>query len=248
LARAIRAWQRPPARYDAALRHGAGEEVRLAAVAEKGLADALACLDLEALGRAPVATEPFPYLVVPGFVPPAARAALATDFPRIDQPGSFPVADLNFGPAFARFLAELEGASMRAAFAEKFGMDLAGRPTTITVRGQAKASDGRIHADARSKLITVLIYMNEAWEAPGGRLRLLRSRDDLEDMVAEVPPDAGTLLAFRVPPHSWHGHEPASGPRRVIQLNWVTSAAVVRRERWRHGASARWKRLFAPRA
>ena len=201
-------------------------------------------LDIETLRSTPLATEPFPFLIVPGFVPGPARAALARDFPQIDRPGSFPVADLRFGPAFAEFLAELEGPALRAAFAEKFAVDLGGRPTMVTVRGQARASDGRIHADASTKLITALIYMNEDWEAPGGRLRLLRSQDSLDDAVAEVPPAAGTLLAFRVTPHSWHGHAPVSGPRRVVQLNWVVDRSVVRRERLRHGLSARVKRLF----
>jgi SM-20-related protein len=202
-------------------------------------------LDLEALRRTPLANEPFPYLVVPGFIREAARGLLAGDFPRIDEPGSFPLAALRFGPAFADFVAELEGPAMRAAFAEKFAIDLVHRPTMVTVRGQARAADGRIHTDTPTKLITVLIYMNSSWEAEGGRLRLLRSSDSLDDMVAEVPPAAGTLLAFRVTPHSWHGHASVSGPRRVIQLNWVESAGVVRRERLRHGLSARMKRLAA---
>jgi hypothetical protein len=202
-------------------------------------------LDIDALRRASLVPEPFPHLIVPGFVRGPARAALAEDFPHIDKAGSFPVGDLRFGPAFAAFIAELEGPALRAAFAEKFAIDLAGRPTMITVRGQARAADGRIHTDSRTKLITVLIYMNESWEAEGGRLRLLRSPDRLDDAVAEVPPAAGTLLAFLVTPHSWHGHTPVSGPRRVIQLNWVTSDAVVRRERLRHGLSARVKRLFS---
>jgi hypothetical protein len=202
-------------------------------------------LDIEAFRRTALVTDPFPYLIVPGFVPPAARAALDRDYPAIEQPGSFPVADLRYGPAFADFLAELGGPALRAAFAEKFGLDLEGRPTMITVRGQARAGDGKIHTDTSTKLITVLIYMNEAWEAPGGRLRLLRSPDDLEDVIAEVPPAAGTLLAFRVTANSWHGHHPVSGPRRVIQLNWVESERVVRRERLRHGVSARVKRLLS---
>ncbi len=209
------------------------------------MAEAFRFLDLAALDATPVAAAPFPHLIVPGFVPAEAVSALSGDYPQIDQPGSFPLADLRFGPAFGAFIDELESAAVRDLFAAKFTLDLAGRPTMITVRGQARASDGRIHADAPSKLITVLIYMNEAWEAPGGRLRVLRSRDDLDDAAAEVPPAAGTLLAFRVTPHSWHGHAPANGPRRVIQLNWVTSDAVVRRERFRHGVSARLKRLFA---
>jgi len=201
-------------------------------------------LDLALFERTRLETDPFPYILVPGFVPEAMRGALAADYPKIDKPGSFPVGDLRFGPAFKEFLAELEGPAMRAAFAHKFGVDLTNRPTMVTVRGQAQAKDGSIHTDTASKLITVLIYMNEAWEAPGGRLRLLRSPDNLDDMVTEVPPAAGTLLAFRVTKNSWHGHAPASGPRRVIQLNWVESDAVVRRERLRHGLSARVKRLL----
>ncbi len=207
-------------------------------------ADSPHFLDLAALARTPVAREPFPWLVVPGFIAGPARAALARDYPQIDEPGSFPLADLRYGPAFAAFIAELEGPALRAAFADKFDIDLADRPTMITVRGHARAGDGRIHTDTRTKLITVLVYMNESWEAAGGRLRLLRSPDNLDDVIAEVPPAAGTLLAFRVTPHSWHGHAPVSGPRRVVQLNWVESDGVVRRERLRHGLSARVKRLF----
>jgi hypothetical protein len=221
--------------------------VEVLAVAVSG-GPAVRFLDLAALAGTPLATDPYPHVLVPGFVPAAARAALSADFPAIDRPGSFPAADLRFGAAFAEFLAELEGDAMREAIARKFAIDLAGRPTMVTVRGRARAADGRIHTDSRSKLITVLIYMNEAWEAPGGRLRLLRAADDIEAVAAEVPPDAGTLVAFRVSDRSWHGHLPADGPRRVVQLNWVESETVVRRERLRHGLSARIKRLMPLRA
>ena len=75
-------------------------------------------------------------------------------------------------------------------------------------------------------------------------MRLLRSPDDLSDYVAEVPPDRGTLLLFRNGPNAWHGFEPFEGPRRVIQVNWVTDESVVRREGARHQFSAFMKRLF----
>lgn len=202
-------------------------------------------LDFGLIRAARLQTEPFPYFVVPGCIPAAARTALSADFPPIEKVGSFPVASLHYGPGFAAFLKELEGPAFREAIAGKLGIALEGRPTMITVRGQSGARDGNIHADSKTKLVTVLIYMNEGWEAPGGRLRLLRSPDNLNDMVAEVPPDAGTLLAFLVTPHSWHGHAPAFGPRRVVQLNWVTDESVVRREQARHGFSAKVKRLFA---
>jgi Rps23 Pro-64 3,4-dihydroxylase Tpa1-like proline 4-hydroxylase len=113
----------------------------------------------------------------------------------------------------------------------------------VTVRGQSRAADGKIHTDSRTKLVTALIYMNDAWESPRGRLRLVRSATDLDDVIAEVPPDEGTLLVFRNDPNAFHGFEPFAGPRRVIQLNWVTDASVVRREQARHRFSAFFKRL-----
>ena len=64
-------------------------------------------------------------------------------------------------------------------------------------RGVSASRDGQIHTDSRTKLITVLIYMNNAWEAKTGRLRLLRGPDNLEDVIAEVPPDEGTMLIFK---------------------------------------------------
>ena len=67
-------------------------------------------------------------------------------------------------------------------------------------------------------------------------------------MIAEVPPDEGTLLVFDNTPNAWHGFEPFAGPRRVIQLNWVTDQSVVRREQARHRLSAFFKRLKGRRA
>jgi SM-20-related protein len=207
-------------------------------------AAALGYINFSAFDRTALIQEPFPYMIVPGFVPAAMLPAVSRDYPAIERGGSFPLRSLDYGPAFAALVAELEGPAMRAAVARKFAIDLAGRPTMVTARGQSTTADGHIHADAPSKLITLLLYMNEAWETPGGRLRLLRGPDDLEDAVAEVPPIAGTLLAFRVTPNSWHGHKLAVGPRRVVQLNWVTGRGVVRRERFRHELSARIKRLL----
>jgi SM-20-related protein len=203
-------------------------------------------LDLDALAATPLMCEPYPHLIVPGFLRRATLDGVTADYPKIAKPGSFPVSEVAYGAGFQALLDELEGPAMRAAFAAKFAMDLENRPTMVTVRGRAQRKDGRIHADSTTKLMTVLIYMNAAWEESGGRLRLLRSADNLDDYVAEVPPIEGTLVAFKVTPDSWHGHETIEGERRVIQLNWVRDAAVVRHEQARHRFSARVKRLFAP--
>ncbi len=201
-------------------------------------------LDLAALGRTKVASQPFDHLIVPGFIPAIGLQQVERDFPRIDKPGSFPLSTISgYGPTFMKLMEALQGPALRQAIAEKFSLDLTGRPTMVTVRGRCRRKDGQIHVDSKDKIITVLLYLNESWGEEGGRLRLLRNARDLDDYAVEVPPDAGTMLAFRCTPDAWHGHKPFEGDRRVIQLNWVTSNYYVWREQARHKLSA-WSKRF----
>jgi SM-20-related protein len=201
-------------------------------------------LRLDAFRHTPLVREPFQHLIVSGFVGPVALKAINADYPKISTPGSFPVDQVSFGPAFQALLDELESDEFREAFEQKFGLDLSGRPTVTTVRGRCDARDGKIHTDSTSKIITVLIYMNESWEQAGGRLRLLRTADNLNDIIVEVPPVAGTLLAFKRSDNSWHGHEPFAGERRVIQFNWLTSEGNRQIAMLRHHTSAAFKRML----
>jgi SM-20-related protein len=201
-------------------------------------------IDIDAFAAVPLTSAPFPYLMVPNFVRREAMTAINADYPLVTHPGSFPLPALEYGPAFRVFMEAIQGPDFTRAVEAKFGLDLGGRPVMVTARGQSAARDGQIHTDSRTKLITVLIYMNNAWEAKTGRLRLLRGPHDLDDVIAEVPPDEGTLLVFRNQPNAWHGFHAFEGPRRVIQLNWVTDMGVVRREQTRHKVSAFFKRLL----
>lgn len=201
-------------------------------------------VDFNALRARNAQSDPYPYVIVPEFVREDAQAGIEDDFPEIEHPGSFPLGSLQYGPRFSALMDALQGPEMRKLVEEKLGIDLSGRPTTATVRGISKAADGKIHTDSKTKLITVLLYMNRGWESTHGRLRLLRDQNDLQNYAAEVPPDRGTLLIFKNGPTAWHGFEPFEGPRRVIQVNWVTDESVVRREGARHRLSAFMKRLF----
>jgi len=202
-------------------------------------------LDIAALRATPLQRDPFDYLVTPGFITPQALADINRDFPDVPGPGSYPPVRLNIRGSFAALLRELEGVEFQNAMSEKFGLDLSTYPTMFTVRGYCRKSDGKIHTDSETKIITILLYLNPPWEAEGGRLRLLRGPGDLNDMTAEVPPNGGSLLAFRRSSHSWHGHEPFEGQRRAVQMNWVRNSGVVWREEWRHRLSAAAKRLVA---
>lgn len=201
----------------------------------------MSMLNLELFRNQPLATEPYEYLVLPDFVRHESLNEIDADFPNIEQGGSFPLSTLCFGSAFRALTDELLSAEVKTAFADKFEMDLNDRPTTLTVRGRCRAKDGKIHTDSRSKLITVLIYLNEAWESNGGQLRLLRTKN-IDDVIAEVPPQAGTLICFRNRENAWHGHTSYEGPRRALQLNWVSDEAAVLKSERRHGRSAFWKR------
>jgi len=200
-------------------------------------------LDLDRLRAAPLSREPYEFVVVDEFVRRDELAALLADCPRLARHGSFPIEATDGGPHFARLLGELTGPGLRTAIAEKFALDLEGRPTMLTLRGWSDGKDGRIHTDATTKLITLLLYLNPSWEAAEGRLRILRSATDLDDYAAEIAPLAGTMLAFRRSERSYHGHLAHRGERRVLQLNWVTGEDVVRREIGRHRWSARLKTL-----
>ncbi len=122
---------------------------------------------------------------------------LERDFPYVPKAGSFPLSELSFGPAFDKLVDELHGDALRTAVEEKFGIDLTGCPTMLTVRGHARARDGRIHTDSKWKLVTLLVYVNRAWPHEGGNLRLTRSPKNLDDYFADIPPEYGMAVFFR---------------------------------------------------
>ncbi|HEV3044603.1 MAG TPA: 2OG-Fe(II) oxygenase [Roseiarcus sp.] len=205
--------------------------------------------DFDLLERTPLQRDPFDFIVVPDFIRAERFAAVVADYPLVPGPGSHPPAELKIHGEFEKLMEELRGTKFRAAIERKFAIDLTGRPTMYTVRGFVREKDGAIHTDSTTKIITVLLYMNERWQEDAGRLRLLRGPDNLDDYVAEVPPYGGTLLVFKRADNSWHGHKPVAGPRRAIQLNWVTSQEIVDSEQRRHQVSTRFKKfkqLFTP--
>ena len=204
-------------------------------------------IDYEAFRAAPLAREPYPHFAIPDFLPKDEVAKAIADFPKIDMGGLFLPEFAPYGPAFDKLLKELEGPDVRRIVEEKFDIDLAGRPTMVTLRSNCQAKDGRIHADAKFKLATLLLYLNEDWVDQGGKLRVLRSGSDIEDYAGEVAPLGGLAFVFKVQANSWHGHKPFVGPRRYVMLNYCTDQQSRDQEVARHRMSNRvkkFKRLF----
>lgn len=202
-----------------------------------------ALINFCAIKNTAVAQEPFKFFATPGVLSPVDLATIKVDFPAIGKSGIFPLSELSYGPAFTALIKEIRSSEFEDIMSDKFGVDLSDKPLMITVRGHAHRRDGRIHTDTETKFVTCLLYLNDIWDESGGRLRMLRRPDDLNDYAVEVPPHGGMLAAFLRSENSWHGHEPYEGQRRYVMFNWMTSHAAMERELRRHSFSAKLKQL-----
>lgn len=205
----------------------------------------MAHLNIDKLKAARIETEPYTYTIVPGFLSPESVKRINETYPKIEKGGSYPIESLEANMAIKEVIDELDGPEFQKVIAERFGVDLEGRPKMYSLRGYTRAKDGQIHTDSKDKIITVLLYLNENWQQPGGRLRILKNGTNVDDYVAEVAPDNGTLLVFKRADNSWHGHHPFDGPRRSLQMNWMTSEGSKGFHAIRHKISAAVKKVMA---
>jgi SM-20-related protein len=201
-------------------------------------------LNLETIKKAQLIQEPFPYMMIDNIIEPKFLSEVIKSFPTIKKRGSFPLSALSYKGAFEKLAHELQQPALKNLIGKRFDMDLEDKPPMITVRGYTTERDGHIHVDSESKLITVLLYLNQGWQSSEGCLRLLYNNHDLSRYAAEVSPEAGHCLIFKVTKNCWHGHAPFVGERRSIQLNYVSSQNEAERHLKRHRLSAFLKRLL----
>lgn len=199
-----------------------------------------------------VHTQPFSYVIVRDLLPDSWRSRISVDFPKLKKAGFFPVDPSESGPSVNSLVDALRSPEFADALGERLGVvaHLGQYPTIAHLRKWSKASDGSIHVDSKSKVVTALLYLNETWpDTSGGCFRVLNSSDSFDDLAApEVRPLYGTFLAFRRTDNSWHGHLPYEGERRVIQIAWLTSEAERLRKDTCRGSPERSRRNLAPAA
>ena len=179
-------------------------------------------INFRRLADANVSAKPYPHLVLTAAIDANLADAVARDFPPIESPGAIRADDTVPGPAFVDLLDDLRSDRFRSIIAQKFDLDLDGKEVVINVRGLSRWTDGNIHTDTPSKLVTVLLYFNrpDAMTATTG-LRILNDDSDIDNFVVEVPPVLGNLVAFQVTPDCWHGFKPYQGARHSLQLNYL---------------------------
>ncbi|MGY2053009.1 2OG-Fe(II) oxygenase [Methylobacterium sp. JK268] len=206
---------------------------------------ALSILNVDAVRAAPLTREPYAYTLGEGVLRPEAVDELRRDFPEIAKPGYLTVDEVQLKGRFKALIDELESDAFSAVMSEKFGIDLVSCPRLTTIMKRSQPKYGAIHTDGPSKVMTLLVYMNDAWEAPaGGRLRVLYDGQNFEPYAVEVPPTMGTMFAFLRADNSWHGHRPFEGERRVIQVAWVRDAAELERKKKRNRTAQFLKGIF----
>ena len=114
-------------------------------------------LNFAAFRDMPLEHAPFDHLIVPNFICDSALADINESFPEIRHTGSFPISALKIHGAFKYFVDQLRGKEFEQVISEKFSIDLSNQPNMLTVRGQCRAQDGKIHRDSGGKIITVLV-------------------------------------------------------------------------------------------
>ena len=170
------------------------------------------------------------------------HSKLVLDFPKIRKGGSFPSDSVSFGKSIQSLLSNLESNQMRKILEDKFTVDLEGKPTVTTFRGYSRKKDGKIHSDSKTKIITVLIYLNEQWSNTKGLLRMLKEEDNLDSFIEEIPATMGSMVAFKVTDNCWHGFIPYEGKRCLIQLNYLYEESLTQ-HRLRHRLSSFLKQI-----
>ena len=196
------------------------------------------------LSKATVNKEFFPFFHVENiFLDNIDNQLVIDDFPEITDGGSFHISSVSSGQLIDKLVKELESDEFKKILETKFNVNLNEAKVVTTLRGYSRKKDGKIHTDSKTKILTVLLYLNKNWQDSNGNLRLLKRNNDLEDYIKEIPCSFGSLVAFKVTNKCWHGFKPYEGKRLSIQLNYIYPEAL-KSHNLRHRLSSGLKSIF----
>jgi Rps23 Pro-64 3,4-dihydroxylase Tpa1-like proline 4-hydroxylase len=177
-------------------------------------------LNKELLVNAQIKNEYFPFIHVDNiFFNMSASKNLIKDFPNISQGGSFNIS--SDYKSISQLVEDFKSIEIKEILENKFNINLKESIVVPTIRGFSREKDGEIHSDSSSKILTILIYLNEKWDHENGSLRLLKNNDSLENYIKEIPAIFGNMVIFEVTKNCWHGYKTFVGKRRSIQINYV---------------------------
>ena len=198
----------------------------------------------EKLSKARVNKEFFPFFCVENiFLDNIDTQSVIDDFPSISDGGSFHVSSVSSGKLIKQLVYELESNEIKAILEKQFKVNLDEAKVATTLRGYSRKKDGKIHTDSKTKILTILLYLNKDWQDSNGNLRLLKENNNLKDYIKEIPCSFGSLVAFKVTGNCWHGFKAYEGKRLSIQLNYIYPEALTTHN-LRHKFSSGLKSIF----
>jgi SM-20-related protein len=187
-------------------------------------------LDFERIAGGRLQSDPYRWAVIDGLFSAQDAAALATSYPtdhfkRLADYGgekdfeyesralvtmhAHTVSRPDALSAAWRALAdELASSQYRAAMSSLIGVDLSDAPFEVNVFHFPPGGSLGAHPDLRDKIVTHVLYFNQAWnDDDGGCLSILRSRDP-HDIVRTVSPIVGNSAVIVRSDDSWHAVSP----------------------------------------
>ena len=196
------------------------------------------------LSKAIVNEDFFPFFSVENiFLDSIDVEEILNDFPNITDGGSFHVSSVPSGKLIKELVDELESNEIKTILETKFNVNLDEAKVVTTLRGYSRKKDGKIHTDSKTKILTILLYLNKDWQDSNGNLRLLKENNNLKDYIKEIPCSFGSLVAFKVTANCWHGFKTYEGKRLSLQLNYIYPEALITHN-LRHKLSSSLKSIF----
>ena len=119
---------------------------------------------MEAIRRAEVSRDPYTHMLVDNVLNPDVVPALRADFPKASpNRGFLTIDEVEMRGIFKQLIEELESPELSEVMSQRMGLDLHPFPRLTTIRKISQAKDGRSHTDGTAKIMTLLVYMNDAW-------------------------------------------------------------------------------------
>lgn len=207
-----------------------------------------AILDLTAIRRAAIRSEPFRWAAIPWIVPRAGMMRLADEYPRdgletavresggdktyrmevrplVKRGDELPALE-RLSPRWQAFVRELNGPAYTEAMVEVAGPVIRASRVDIGVFRYGSSHGISPHTDHAGKVANHIIYFNPEWRREyGGLLCILGSRD-AGDLRHEVMPTIEQSAVIVRSDSSWHmvseGSEAMVEPRMSLQVEfWV---------------------------